>query len=61
VPPYCDVREPETAAVARDVADAVDAAFGSDRFPGLLGRDCSIVLGPLLAPETAGPLWAGLY
>ena len=47
VPPYCDVRDPETgvlnphgiAAVAREVADAADAALDSDRFPVLLGGD----------------------
>ena len=62
VPPYCDVRDAETgilnldgiAAVAHDVADAVDAAFDSDRFPVALGGDCSIVLGPMLALRRRG-------
>jgi arginase len=62
VPPYCDVRDPATgilnpqgiAAVARDVAGAVDAALDSGRFPVLLGGDCSIVLGPILALRRRG-------
>ena len=62
VPPYCDVRDPETgvlnpqgvAAVARSLADAVDNALDSDRFPIVLGGDCSIVLGPMLALRRRG-------
>jgi arginase len=62
VPPYSDVRDPETAilnprgiaAVAREVAGAVDAALDSGRFPVLLGGDCSIVLGPMLALRRRG-------
>jgi arginase len=62
VPPYSAVRDPVTeilnpkgiAAVARDTADAVSAALDSDRFPVLLGGDCSIVLGPLLALRRRG-------
>lgn len=62
VPPYSDVRDPETgilnpegiAAVARDVAGAVEAALDSGRFPVLLGGDCSIVLGPMLALRRRG-------
>ena len=62
VPPYDDVRDPETgilnprgiAAVARDVARAVDATLDAGRFPVLLGGDCSIVLGPLLALRRRG-------
>jgi arginase len=62
VPPYCDVRDPETAvlnpqgvaAVARDLAAAVDTALASDRFPVVLGGDCSIVLGPMLALRRRG-------
>jgi arginase len=62
VPPYDDVRDPETgilnprgiAAVARDVASAVDATLDAGRFPVLLGGDCSIVLGPLLALRRRG-------
>ena len=62
VPPYDNVRDPETgilnpqgiAAVARDVARAVDATLDAGRFPVLLGGDCSIVLGPLLALRRRG-------
>jgi len=62
VPPYDDVRDPETGilnphgitAVARDVASAVAATLDAGRFPVLLGGDCSIVLGPLLALRRRG-------
>jgi len=62
VPPYSGVRDPATgilnpqgiAMVARDVAGAVDAALDSGRFPVLLGGDCSIVLGPILALRRRG-------
>src|ERR1700733_1725688 len=61
-PSYSDVRDPATeilnprgiAAVARDTADAVSAALDSHEFPILLGGDCSIVLGPLLALRRRG-------
>ncbi len=62
VPPYCDVRDPETgvlnpqgaAAVAQRLAAAVDTALDSGRFPIVLGGDCSIVLGPMLALRRRG-------
>jgi arginase len=62
VPPYSDVRDPQTrvlnpqgvAAVARGLADAVDKALDSDRFPVVLGGDCSILLGPMLALRRRG-------
>jgi len=62
VPPYSDVRDPETAilnpqgiaAVAREVAGAVSALLDSGRFPVVLGGDCSIVLGPMLALRGRG-------
>src|ERR1019366_5260710 len=62
VPPYDNLSDPETgvlnpqgiAAVARDVARAVDATLDAGRFPVLLGGDCSIVLGPLLALRRRG-------
>lgn len=62
VPPYSGVRDPGTgilnpraiAAVARDTAGAVDDALDSGCFPVVLGGDCSIVLGPLLALRRRG-------
>lgn len=62
VPPYCEVRDPGTgllnphaiAAVARDLAAAVETALDRDRFPIVLGGDCSIILGPLLALRRRG-------
>jgi arginase family enzyme len=69
VPSYDAVRDPETGilnphgitAVARDVANAVDATLDAGRFPVLLGGDCSIILGPLLALRRRGrmalPSW----
>jgi arginase len=62
VPPYCDVRDAETGvlnpqgvvAVARGLAAAVDTALDSGRFPIVLGGDCSIVLGPMLALRRRG-------
>ena len=62
VPPYSAVRDTATellnpggiAAVARDLAGAVDAALDNDVFPVVLGGDCSIVLGPVLALRRRG-------
>ena len=62
VPAYEDARDLKTGilnpqgivAVAHKVADAVDDALGGDRFPVLLGGDCSIVFGPLLALRRRG-------
>jgi arginase len=62
VPPYSDVRDPETGvlnpqgvkAVARDLAAAVGTALDSEHFPVVLGGDCSIVLGPMLALRRRG-------
>ena len=42
------------AAVARDLAAAVDTALDRHRFPIVLGGDCSIVLGPVLALRRRG-------
>ena len=61
-PSYSDVRDPASdvlnprgiAAVARDTADAVSAALDSHEFPVVLGGDCSILLGPLLALRRRG-------
>jgi arginase len=63
VPPDSDVRDPGTgvlnpqgvAAVARDLAAAVGTALDSERFPIVLGGDCSILLGPMLALRRRGP------
>jgi len=57
VPPYDGRRDEATgvlnpagiAEVARSLAEAVESALQADRLPGVLGGDCSIVLGPLLA------------
>jgi arginase len=62
VPPYRDVRDAQTsllnpggiAAVATDLAAAVGAALDSGRFPVVLGGDCSILFGPLLALRRRG-------
>jgi arginase len=62
VPPYCDVRDPGTgvlnphgiAAVALDLAASVGAALDGGRFPIVLGGDCSILLGPMLALRRRG-------
>jgi arginase len=62
VPPYDGARDPESgilnphgiAAVARSVAEAVDHALDGGRFPVLLGGDCSILFGPLLALRRRG-------
>ena len=56
-PPYDDRRDPETlllnpggiASFSRDLADAVAAVLDAGEFPVVLGGDCSIVLGCLLA------------
>jgi arginase len=62
IPSYSSVRDQKAgvlnprgiAAVARDTADAVAGALDSGRFPVLLGGDCSIMLGPLLALRRRG-------
>ena len=62
VPPYRDVRDLQTsllnpdgiAAVARDLAAVVGTALDSGRFPVVLGGDCSILFGPLLALRRLG-------
>jgi arginase len=62
VPPYCNVRDPGTGvlnpqgvtAVARDLAAAVGTALDCERFPIVLGGDCSVVLGPMLALRRRG-------
>ena len=62
VPPYCDARDPETgvlnpqgiATVALDLAASVGAALDGGRFPIVLGGDCSILLGPMLALRRRG-------
>jgi arginase len=45
---------PSIAAVARDVAAAVEEALEEARFPVVLGGDCSVLLGPLLALRRRG-------
>src|SRR6202167_3066523 len=42
------------AEVARSLAGVVDSALQADRLPVVLGGDCSIVLGPLLALRRRG-------
>ena len=62
IPPYSGVRDQQAgilnphgiAAVARATAEAVEGALDSGRFPVLLGGDCSIMLGPLLALRRRG-------
>lgn len=62
VPPYRDVRDPATgllnprgiATVATDVATSVTAALDGGHFPVVLGGDCSILLGPMLALRRRG-------
>jgi arginase len=62
VPPYCDVRDVATgllnprgiATVALDLAASVGAALDEGRFPVVLGGDCSILLGPMLALRRRG-------
>jgi len=53
--PVSGVLNPEgVAAVARDTADAVAAALDGGRFPLVLGGDCSVMLGGLLALRRRG-------
>jgi arginase len=62
VPPYCDVRDPGSrvlnpqgiASVAHALANAVGIALDDDRSPIVIGGDCSILLGPLLALRRLG-------
>jgi arginase len=62
IPSYSSVRDQQAgvlnphgiAAVARDTAEAVEDALDNGRFPVLLGGDCSIMLGPLLALRRRG-------
>jgi arginase len=62
VPAYSDERDQSTgvlnpagiADVAHRLADAVGAAIDQEEFPVVLGGDCSIVLGPLLALRRRG-------
>lgn len=62
IPRYDDRRDRATgvlnpagiAEVARSLAEAVEAALRADRLPVVLGGDCSILLGPLLALRRRG-------
>jgi arginase len=62
VPPYDPVRDPQTltlnaAAIAAwtpHLADAVEAVLDETSFPLVLGGDCSIVLGAMLALKRRG-------
>jgi arginase len=62
VPAYSDERDRGTcvlnpagiADVAHRLADAVGTVIDQDEFPVVLGGDCSIVLGPLLALRRRG-------
>ena len=62
VPPYDDRRDQATgvlnpdgiAEVARSVAGIVESALQASRLPVVLGGDCSILLGPLLALRRRG-------
>ena len=62
VSPYSDVRDPATgllnpreiATVAVDIAASVAAALQGGHFPIVLGGDCSILLGPMLALRRRG-------
>lgn len=62
VPAYSKERDPASgvlnpagvAAVARDTADAVTGALDGGRFPVVLGGDCSVMLGGLLALRRRG-------
>ena len=61
-PPYASVRDPESglrnaaalADYARALADEVGGALGRGAFPIILGGDCSILLGSLLALRRRG-------
>ena len=62
VPPYDDRRDAATgvlnpdgiADVARSLADVTESALQANRLPVVLGGDCSIILGPLLALRRRG-------
>jgi arginase len=62
VPAYDDRRDPATgvlnpsgiAKVACSLADLVESALQANRLPVVLGGDCSILLGPLLALRRRG-------
>jgi arginase len=62
VPPYDDRRDQATgvlnpggiAEVAHSLADVVESALQANRLPVVLGGDCSILLGPLLALRRRG-------
>jgi arginase len=62
VPPYDFVRDPETmtlnaaaiAAWSPTLADAVGQVLDAAEFPVVLGGDCSILLGPMLALKRRG-------
>jgi arginase len=62
VPPYSPARDTKThmlnpegiSVLAMRVADRVQTTIGDGRFPIVLGGDCSIVLGPLLALRRRG-------
>ena len=62
IPPYDDRRDEAAgvlnpagiAEVARSLGEAVESAPQADRLPVVLGGDCSIVLGPLLALRRRG-------
>jgi arginase len=62
VPPYRPARDTKThmlnpegiSMLALRVADRVQTTIGDGRFPLVLGGDCSIVLGPLLALRRRG-------
>jgi arginase len=61
-PPYHPDRDPETQIMnpraLRDyssaLADSVEAVIGREEFPVVLGGDCSIILGPMLALKRRG-------
>jgi arginase len=62
IPPFSAERDPLTevrnadgiAEVARELADAVDDGLDAGRFPVVLGGDCSILLGPMMALRRRG-------
>ena len=61
-PPYEDFERPPgkarneagVASYSRSIADRVAACLDDDRFPVVIGGDCSIVLGCLLGADRAG-------